>query len=138
LRAQWSILLFLFCLNLSIGLIVQLSLAGTSQVSPTIPANATQYEQNANITAIENWQSNIFSGIPVIGDIFSGFQFVINNIGFLFDGFPHLLVWLSDSYITDSAGMLAFGIIANALRAIYALLICSFLIEFLSGRYFSE
>jgi hypothetical protein len=139
-RVQWEILLFLFCLNLSIGLVVALGLPSTEYVNPIVgdATNATLYEENFNQTAIEGWGSTPFSGIPIIGDIFAGFQFFISNVGYLFDGFPQLLTWLADTYITDAGGMLAFAIIANALRAIYALLICTFLIEFISGRYISE
>ncbi len=107
-------------------------------MNPTNPTNSSEYEGYLNATEIEGWQSSPFSGIPVIGDIFAGFQFLISNIGFLFDGFPTLLTWLGDTYITDAAGQTAFTIIAMTLRAIYALLICTFLIEFLSGRYFTE
>lgn len=137
-RVEWEILLFIFLLNLSVGLIISLSLPGTAYVNPTNPTNASEYEKHFNASEIEQWGSTPFSGIPLIGDIFAGFQFFVRNIGFLFDGFPTLLTWLKDSYITDSSGALAFDVIANTLRAIYALLIATFLIEFISGRYISD
>ena len=94
--------------------------------------------KDVNVILLINPQGVVSKDYNVIGDIFSGFQFIVKNLGFLFDGFPSLLLWLSDSYLTDAGGMFAFGVIANTLRAVYALLICSFLIEFLSGRYYTE
>jgi hypothetical protein len=74
----------------------------------------------------------------VIGDIFSGFNFLYQNLGYLIDGFPMVLGWIKDNYITSPDGILAFDLIALALRAVYALLISFFLIEFISGRVFTD
>ncbi len=139
-KTQWEILLFLFCLNLSIGLIAALQLPGVDYVNPAnnSASDASQYEEHFNSTDIMGWQPTPFSGIPIIGDIFAGFQFLIGNIRYLVDGFPSLLTYLKDSYITDASGRLAFDIIANVLRAVFALLISVFLIEFISGRLFHD
>lgn len=92
-----------------------------------------------NYTDIEQgWSSTPFNGVPIIGDIFSGFQFFIQNMQFLIDGFPMLLTWIADSYITDASAYSAFTVITWALRALYGLLISTFLIEFISGRVFSD
>jgi hypothetical protein len=141
LKAAWELLLGLFIINLSIGVVMGLALPGTAAVHSGGPiTNATQYEQQFNSSKIEGWggNGNPLQGIPVIGDIFGGFQYLIGNIQFLIDGLPQLLNFIKDSYITDPSGQLAFDVIANALRAIYAFLICLFLIEFVSGRYFTE
>jgi hypothetical protein len=74
----------------------------------------------------------------VIGDIFYGFGVLWQNIQYLVDGLPSLLTFISDMYITDSSGLAAFAVISGALRAIYALLITIFVIEFISGRYLSD
>lgn len=135
-RTQWELLIFLFCLNLAIGLVAALQLPGTDFVNPAnnSASDADQYEEHFNSTDIMGWQSTPFSGIPIIGDLFSGFEFLVRNVRYLIDGFPSLLTYLKDSYIVDADGRLAFDIIANVLRAIYALLVSVFLIEFLSGR----
>jgi hypothetical protein len=141
LKAAWELLLGLFLINLSIGVVMGLALPGTAVVHAGGPiANATQYEQQFNSSKITSWggNGNPLQGIPVIGDIFGGFLYLTSNIQFLIDGLPQLLNFIKDSYITDASGKVAFDVIANALRAIYAFLICLFLIEFLSGRYFTE
>lgn len=74
----------------------------------------------------------------MIGDIFGGFNFFFQVIGYLLDGFPTLLVWIGDSLIGTAEGQLAFTVIANVIRATQALLIVTFLIEFISGRVFTD
>lgn len=98
-----------------------------------------EYEAHFNSTAIASgWEGSPFSGIPMIGDIFAGFNFLWQNIKYLIDGFPALLTYIDNSFITSSEGHIAFLIITNALRAVYALLITMFLIEFISGRVFTD
>jgi len=139
-RVQWELLLGLFILNLSIGVVMALALPGTAYVAnPTNGVNAGEYEAHFNSSQIATtWSATPFSGIPIIGDIFAGFGYIYQNIQYLIDGLPKMLLYIEDSYITDSAGRLAFEVIANAIRAIYALLITIFLIEFISGRYMSD
>lgn len=129
-------LLFIFVLNLVVGLVIVLGFPGTEYVSPAgTGVNATEYETHFNSTDISSgWAATPFSGIPVIGDIFAGFNFLIQDIGYLIDGFPTLLTYLRNTYLTDADGITAFDVIANVLRAVYALLISLFLIEFISGR----
>jgi hypothetical protein len=73
----------------------------------------------------------------LIGDIFAGFNFFWQILGYLIDGFPTLLVWVGDT-IGSAEGQLAFTIIANIVRAVQALLIATFIIEFISGRVFTD
>lgn len=139
-RVQWEILLFIFVLNLSIGLVIGLGLGGTGNVTPVgTGMDASEYEQHFNGTDIaDRWSSTPFSGIPLIGDIFAAFNFLWQNIKYLVDGFPILLEWIRDSFVTDPAGRLAFDVTAGVLRAIYGLLITMFLIEFIGGRVLSD
>lgn len=140
-KTQWEILLFIFILNISVGLVIALSVPGTEYASPTAPAgvDANEYESHFNATATAGaWKATPFSGIPVIGDIFGGFNFMWSSIGYLIDGFPCLLTWISDSFITSPDGQLAFSVIANALRGVQALLVTLFLVEFISGRVFTD
>ena len=125
-------------MNLSIGLVIALTVPGTAFFSPTDPMNPESAESHFDPEEIMEWGSTPFSGIPLIGDIFAGFQFLTRNLAFLFDGFPMLLTWIADSYITDAGAYAAFTVITWVLRAIYALLISIFLIEFISGRVFSD
>jgi hypothetical protein len=131
----------LFIINLAIGVVMGLALPGTAIVHAGGPiTNATQYEQQFNSSKIQEWggKGNPLQGIPVIGDIFGGFLYLTSNIQFLIDGLPQLLNFIKDSYILDPAGKTAFDVIAWTLRAIYAFLIALFLIEFISGRFFTE
>jgi len=140
LRIQWEILLFLLCINLAISVVISLGIAGVSFASPSSPAiDPLEYETHFNSTQIaKGWSSTPFSGIPLIGDIFAGFNFLYQNIGYMIDGFPILLNYLKDSFITDPTARLAFDVIANALRAVFALLISIFLIEYIGGRNISD
>jgi hypothetical protein len=133
-------LLYLFCINLSLGLIVGIGLAGTEYNNPLAPEiDAEEYEGHFNSTELaEGWAGSPFSGIPIVGDIFAGFNFLWQNIQYLVDGLPMLLTLIGDTYITDATGLLAFNVVANVLRGIFALLISMFLVEFISGRIFSD
>jgi hypothetical protein len=138
-KIQFQILLFILCLNLAVGLAIDLSLAGTEYVTPTGGSNSSDYEGTFNATDIGgSWKASPFSGIPVIGDIFSAFQFLFTHVQMLIDGFPTFLGWISDTYIVDASGRVAFAVIANALRAVYAVLMAFWFIEYIGGRYFTD
>lgn len=137
-RLQFQILLFIVCLNLATGMVIALGLPGTDYVQATSPSNVSEYEGHFNATEIaEGWGASDI-GIPVVGDIFSGFQFLFLNIQYLIDGFPLFLTWISDTYIIDATAKTSFAVITNVLRAIYAILMSMLLIEFISGRYFTH
>lgn len=141
-RVQWELLLGLIIINLAVGIVMGLSLPGTAYVVPSGPTgnlNATEYEQHFNSTeTVRSWTWTPFSGIPIIGDIFGGLGFLYQNIQYIIDGLPKFLLWIENSYITDASGRLAFEVIANAIRALYAILITMFVIEFISGRIFTD
>lgn len=138
-KVQFQILIFIACLNLATGMVIALGLPGTEYVQATSPSNVSEYEDYFNATAVaESWESTPFSGIPIVGDIFSGFQFLFRNIQYLIDGFPMLLNWMSDTFIVDASAKTAFAIIINVLRAVYAITMFVFVIEFISGRYMTE
>lgn len=139
-KVQWEILLFLVILNLVVGVVIALNVPGSYYTSPmTESPSASDYEAHFNATQIAtSWSATPFSGIPVIGDIFGGFNFLWQMFGYILDGFPTLLTWVSDSYITTADGQTAFWVLANVIRAIEAMLISAFLIEFISGRVFTD
>ena len=138
-RVQFQILIFIACLNLATGMAIALALPGTEYVQASNPSNVSDYEEYFNATEVaESWESTPFSGIPIVGDIFSGFQFLFRNIQYLIDGFPMLLTWMSDTFIVDASAKTAFTIITNVLRAVYAITIFVFVIEFISGRQLTE
>jgi len=120
-----------------------LSLPATEYVQASTPTNvtdnATEYEEHYNATDIaDRWSATPFSGIPIIGDIFSAFNFLFQNIQYLLDGFPMFLGWVSDTYIIDATARSSFTIIQNVLRAIYAILMSILVVEFIGGRYFTD
>ena len=139
-KVQWQILLFIFCLNLTFGLAIAVAVPGTEYVTPVVQGpNATEYEEHFNATELaEGWDQNPLSGIPIIGDVFAGFSFAWQYMQYLVDGFPMLLGFIRNTYITSSAGIVVFLVLENVLRAIFALLIVTFLIEFMSGRVFTD
>lgn len=138
-KVQFQILLFMICLNLSVGLVLALELPGTEYVEMHPSTNTTDYESHFNATQIaEDWGATPFAGIPVIGDIFSGFQFLYRNFQYLVDGFPMFLDWVSFSFIGDADARASFLLIQWALRGVYAVSISIFVIEFISGRYMTD
>jgi len=133
------ILLFIVCLNLATGLVRELGLAGTEYASPTPASNSSDYEGHFSATeTAEGWQATPYSGIPVVGDIFSAFQLAWRCIQYLFAGFPLFLQWLGDTFIVDSAARAAYNVVVYALVAIQAILGTLFVVEFISGRQLTE
>lgn len=138
-KTQWEILLYVLCFNLAIGIVVGVQIPGTAFFSPSTPLDPTAAEAQFNPDEIMEWGSTPFSGIPLIGDIFAGFQFLIRNFRFLIDGFPMLMEWMADSFgVTGTEAEAPFLVIIWSLRAIMAALVSIFLIEFISGRVFSD
>lgn len=140
-RVQWELLLGLFIINLSIGVIMNpaLGFAGTGQIQTPTYIDAGEYEEHFNGTQIaDSWDYSLFSGIPVVGDIYSGLSYFVQNLGYLIDGLPMFLNWIKEGYIHDSTAQLAFDVVAGAIRALYALLIAMLIIEFISGRYLTD
>jgi hypothetical protein len=138
-RLQFQILLFIACLNIAVGMVMALGLPGSAYFGSTNSTGSSgDYEErfNASKTA-EQWSATSY-GIPVIGDIFGGLYFFFNNVRFLIDGFPTLLTWIKDCYIVDVAGRIAFDVVANGLRAVFAIMMAVFMIELITGRYMND
>lgn len=137
-KVQWELLLGFFIINLSIGLVMGLALPGTGIVSggPVLDSNqSAQYQAQFNASQIvSSWGGTPFSGIPIIGDIFAGFNFMWQNLQYILNGLPLLLQYIAQTYITDIDAYNSFIIISYALQAIYAFLMVWYLIEFISGR----
>jgi len=139
LKTQWQILLYVLCFNLAIGVIVGVAVPGTAFFSPTTPLDTEEAEGQFDPEEVMEWGSTPFSGIPLIGDIFAGFQFLISNFRFLIDGFPLLLEWMADSFgITGTTAEAPLLVITWTIRAVFTAMISIFLIEFISGRVFSD
>lgn len=139
-KTQVRILLFIVCLNLAVGMIIGLGLPGTEYVQPAKPSvSAEEYEEHFNATeTASGWQASPYSGIPIIGDIFSGFQFLFINCRYLIDGFPMVLGWISDTYVLNAETQTALNYIIWALRGMYAVMMSLFVIEFISGRIMTD
>lgn len=135
-RIQFQIILFIICLNVATGLVMNLALPGSAySYAPGSGSNGSELEDRWNSTALaDEWQANPFEGIPVVGDIFRAFYLFFNMIRYVIDGFPMLLQWISDAYITDAAARTAFVTISYALRGIFAVMMSIMVIEFISGR----
>lgn len=141
-RVQFQLLIFIICLNLATGMVMALTLPGTAYttaIEGTPGGNITDYEERFNATEISTeWKpGGVLDYIPLIGDLLSGFYFFVTDIlPFMLDGFPMLLTWIANTYIAerDVASYSAFTVIANVLRAVYAVMLAIFVIEFISGR----
>jgi len=136
---QFKILLFLLVLNLVSGYLVTAEVNGQYIVpgaGKSHGLNATgdvQYENEYNVTEKMNSWSATSYGFPVIGDIFSGASMLVGAIRNVVDGFPKMLDWCA-SFIPASGGDVAFAIIANILRGVFAFCALTLFIEFISGR----
>jgi len=132
--------MFVLCFNLAIGLVLALGLPGTAYVTPQDPTkNETDYESQFNATEVaKGWKPTVISGILVIDEVFAMFNFLQRNIVFLLDGFPQMLNWISYTFSVDASGQAALNFIAWAWRAVFAITMTFFVIEFVSGRYPSD
>lgn len=138
-KVAFSILLFMACINISTGIVLNLNFPGTEYVQLTNPTNMSEYEEHFNASQIaDSWGATDLYGIPVIGDIFSGFQFLFRGFQYLIDGFPMFLFWMSDSFILSATAKASFTYIIWALRGMASIVFAIFVIEFISGRYMTE
>lgn len=135
-KIQFVILLFLVCINLSVTMAVTLGFPATGYSTPFQGGgNTTEYQTRFNSTKIaSDWQAKPFSGVPILGDIFSGFYFLFNNWEFLTSGLSYVFRWIGDSYLTDAAMSTAFNAIANVILAVYAILMATFMLYLITGR----
>ena len=119
---------------------MELGLAGTEWIASDYKTgNVTQYPEHFNATEItDSWESEPFAGIPVVGDIFSAFQFLTRNLSYLFVGFPTFLAMMGDAFITDPLVKTNYQIVVNWLYAIFAIMMTILLIEFIGGRYMTD
>jgi len=135
-KLQFEILFFIVCLNLAIGSMILLDLGGANTIMVSNPyVSATELETHHNASSLaDSWQSEPFSGVPILGDLFAGFDFLFRNIRYLLDGFPSLLSWIGESLIVDASARFGFMVLANVLRGLFAILMTWLVIEFISGR----
>lgn len=132
---QSEIILVIICLNLATGLVVELSIPGTDYVSPSPTGNSSDYSSHFNATEIaQGWSFPPTIGIPVIGDIWSGFSFLVRMITYVFVGFPIFLQTMGDNYITDSSGLAAWNSISMVILALFAVVMALYFVWFISGR----
>ena len=132
---QTEIIIFIICLNLSTGLVVELGAPGTDYASPVIPENATDYEGHYNATEIaQDWSSRPLANVPILGDIYYGFQTFFRLISYVFVGFPTFLYSLGDNFITDEAGLNAYHAIAGVIGALFFVVMSFYIVWYISGR----
>ena len=143
-RVQTQILIFILCINVSFTLLMNLNASGTpiGGMNYVQPLNASSSFNDTinqyNATAVASaWSQNTYS-IPVIGDIFSGFSFLIKNMAYLLGGFAFMLSWIGDGMIVDSGARAAWVVITGALSAMFAVLMFLWMIELISGRVLND
>ncbi len=117
-------------------MVVTLGFPGTETLSPFQGGGtSTDYQERFNSTVVaEDWQADRQTGLPIVGDIFSGVYFFFNNWEFMVSGLSYVLRWIGDSYLTTTASLNAFSAIANVLLAVYAMLMGMFMFYLISGR----
>lgn len=139
-KTQMYFLIAIACMNITIFMVMNARGENNEYLFPgvnyTRPLNASgtvsNYEERFNASdVVEKWQSTPFSGIPVIGDIFSGLSLFYNQYRFLIDGVPALTDWFSSFVPVNNT---AFAIFSNAFRVLVAIMVATLLIEFVSGR----
>ena len=139
---QFKILLFLFIINVVAAMVMSATTSKGQYIFPGVQyshglnatGNLTQTEQQFNSTDIvEGWSATPFSGIPIFGDIFFVVIDFARKVRFLVDGFAMMLDWIA-GFIPATGGQVAFNWIANALRAIFVVMIGTLMFEMISGR----
>ena len=132
---QTEIIIFICCLNLATGLVVELNAPGTDYVSPVSPESPEDYEAHYNVTEIgKGWSSRPLANVPILGDIYYGFQTFFRLVSYVFVGFPAFLYSLGDNFITDQAGLNAYHSIAIVVGALFFVVMAFYIVWFISGR----
>ena len=135
---QSEFILFILCLNLATGLTMELQLPGAGKATPVpspMGSNATAYPEQFNATEMaKGWTFPPTIGIPVIGDIWSGFGFLTRLITYVLVGFPLFLTWLGDSFLVGGEALAAWNIIKTVILALFSVVMATFFIWFISGR----
>lgn len=132
---QSAIILFVICLNLATGLVIELGMPGTAYISPSNPSSASEYESQWNATEIaEDWTLPPTLGIPIVGDIWSGFSFLTRLITYVIVGFPLFLGWVGDWFVTGSEAMVAWNVLKATIVALFSVVMATYFIWFISGR----
>jgi len=139
-KTQTIFLFVLLALNLTCTLGFALQTTDGEPLIPgtgyTHPLNATgdfeAYDERFNATELqEEWNPEPFSGIFILGDLFSGESQVWKTFGFLIDGVPTMLTW-TGSFLPTSQDV--FTLIANVIRIISMAMLVTLLLELISGR----
>jgi hypothetical protein len=126
--------------NISIFMVMNAETTSGDPIIPGLnysrPLNASgtieDYEERLNATDVmADWRGEGATNLPIIGDLFSGVTQFWDRFKFLVDGIPSLLDWFGSFLPVSATG---FNIVAWAVRAITAIMVTIFVIEFISGR----
>lgn len=132
---ETEIIIFVMCLNLSTGLIVELGAPGTDYVSPVSSENASDYEGHYNITEIaKGWETSRINQYGLLGDVVYAFNTFFRLVSYVFVGFPVFLYSLGDNFLTDEAGIIAYHSICVAIGALFFVVMAFYIVWFISGR----
>jgi len=139
-KTQFTFLLVILCVNISAFMVMNTMKTDGTPIVPGVqyvqPINASgsisDYEKRFNTTeTVDEWSASPFSGIPIIGDLFTGLSQFYDQFKFLMDGIPALLDWFG-SFLPVQAT--TFTVIAWAVRIITGIMFVTLVIEFVSGR----
>ena len=132
---QTNIIIFVICLNIATGLVCELNAPGTEYVYPSDPETLEDYEGHYNLTEIaEEWKSDPLSNVPLLGDIYYGFQTFFRLVSYVFVGFPTFLYSLGDYFITDATALAAYHIFTGGITAMFFVVMAFYIVWFISGR----
>lgn len=141
-RVVMRILIYMVCLNLATGLIIELNGLGVGIMGDVVPTPPSQdveeYQSQFNATEAIG-QIRPTSGIlDFFGYIISTLEVMWRCIVWLVAGFPLFLNWLGDSFIIDASARLAYNMIVGVLVALEAILATLGVIQFASDRVILE
>ena len=66
--------------------------------------------------------------------VVGGLQVLAGYIAYFLAGFAIVLYWFGPLFIQDAVGLSAYNFLVTVFGAVFGLLICVWLIEFVSGR----
>lgn len=130
-RAQYSILLFIICLNISCLIIYKMGLPPVMGTSPMDETQRQKLERivnpNATLQYMNKTSPILQINVPILGDLWSALILFKDLMYWVVDGTPHMLDY--------------FGVpfwISWALRTLFWLSVSVMVIEFIFGRPFSD
>ena len=140
-KIESQILIFILILNLSVLMVTDLGDLGvipgvtyTQQLNAT--GTRTDIQERFNATdEMETWEPETQTGvISILGDLIGGVAFFFKQIIWVVAGFPIFLWDLGAVYITDTTGLLVWGVISGTIAAVFSIYMCWFVFQIITSR----